>query len=195
MWEVFKCKSAGLGVGDLGNDNVILENWTKVLHVHFEDSEYDSKLFGSCNFLCYTREQVKREEEAIHQCQPTSLDIHFIRHTPIIPDAPIFCLNPFPRCYTPPPKPLPNTTTTPPCLTLQYLKPLPYHTKWSCHPLAALWHHLQVSQHFWVSLTPLPFCFPQNHFFVGLLSLLASCAGTEGLDSLTITQMLKYSLW
>jgi hypothetical protein len=84
------------------------------------------------------------------------------------------------------------TTTMRPHLMSQHLKPHPYHTKVSHYPLTAFWHHLQVSQHRCVSLIPLSFYFTQNPSFVPLLSLLTSCGVTEGLQSLTITQMIKY---
>jgi len=66
-----------------------------MLEVRIEkiETRQQSTRFQSHNLLCFTREQVKREEKEILQCHTTSLYIHFIYHPQIISHAPMYLLN------------------------------------------------------------------------------------------------------
>ena len=98
--------------------------------------------------LCYTRERVKREEKKIIQHHTTSLYIHFVYQTGIIPQAPMYHPNILSCSYTPP-TPLLINNTTPPHPTSQHLRPLPYH-------IILHRHHVRIYQRLCLSITQIP---------------------------------------
>jgi hypothetical protein len=63
---------------------------------------HELMLFQSCNFLCYTREQVKIEDNEIVQPQTMSLYKHLLYHPRIIPHASMYHPNLSPCSYATP---------------------------------------------------------------------------------------------
>ena len=114
------------------------QDWVKVLEVHIEESEQDNSpnCSQAIGLLCSTRERVKREEKEIlprqtilslytaHQPpsnHPTGFDVPSELPTMISHNITYFLIN----------------KTMPPHLTLQHLRPFPYHNKLYRHHYTA----------------------------------------------------------